>query len=182
MWLLAWKESFGSVLKFRAPFALGFRSSLPKELGMLRDPKHERKINNDINAVRLVLSTVEGLREDFFRQNGGVMNAKIFGLALGVTLLALCVLGEAQEPKKIPQIGYQSAKPGDLPVEGPKKFEIVINLKTAQQIGVNIPEAMLKRADNSVRIHAGLSIKVPSRAISLWRTKEIRDRLGIKGW
>jgi putative ABC transport system substrate-binding protein len=36
------------------------------------------------------------------------MNRKIFGFALSATLLALCVSAEAQEPKKIPQIGYQS--------------------------------------------------------------------------
>lgn len=45
----------------------------------------------------------------------------------------------------------KGAKPADLPIEGPKKFEVVINLKTAQQIGVNIPEAMVKRADKVIK-------------------------------
>jgi putative tryptophan/tyrosine transport system substrate-binding protein len=45
----------------------------------------------------------------------------------------------------------KGAKPADLPVEGPKKFEVVINLKTAQQLSVGIPEAMLKRADKVIK-------------------------------
>jgi putative ABC transport system substrate-binding protein len=63
----------------------------------------------------------------------------------------------ADQPASYRRIAYfvdrilKGAKPADLPVERPTKFEFVINLKTAKQIGVRIPQKMLGRADRVIR-------------------------------
>ena len=87
-------------------------------------------------AAKYNLPTMHGIRE--FVVAGGL-------IAYGVNLID-SVAGAAIYVDKI----LRGANPGDLPIEQPAKFELVINLKTAKALGLTIPPSLLARADQVI--------------------------------
>ncbi len=87
-------------------------------------------------AARTRLPTVYALQE--YAEIGGLM-------AYGPNIPALHRRAATYVDKIL-----KGAKPGDLPVEQPTKFEFVINLKTAKALGLTIPQSVLLRADRVI--------------------------------
>jgi ABC-type uncharacterized transport system substrate-binding protein len=88
-------------------------------------------------AARRHLPAMYGVRE--YAEAGGLM-------AYGTNLLGMFRLSASFVDKIL-----KGAKPGDLPVEQPTKFELVINLKTAKALGLTIPPSVLGRADEVIQ-------------------------------
>jgi len=113
------------------------KQSRPSALLMTADGVHQRYISRIVAfASEARLPAMYQLREAVDR--GGLM-------AYGASLPDLGRLAASYVDKIL-----KGAKPADLPVEQPTKFELVINLKTAKALGLTIPHSLLVRADEII--------------------------------
>jgi putative tryptophan/tyrosine transport system substrate-binding protein len=120
-------RAFSDMTKARA----GALTVLPSNMFI-----NERRRLVDL-AAKHRLPTVYGLRE--FVDAGGLMS-------YGPNLADLSRRAATYVDKIL-----KGAKPGDLPVEQPTKFELVINLKTAKALGLTIPQSVLAHADDLIQ-------------------------------
>jgi putative ABC transport system substrate-binding protein len=88
-------------------------------------------------SVKRRLPSVYGVRE--YAEAGGLMDYSVDPVDL-----------EGRAAIFVDKI-LKGAKPADLPVEQPTKFELVLNLKTAKALGLTIPQSLLVRADEIIR-------------------------------
>jgi putative tryptophan/tyrosine transport system substrate-binding protein len=129
----------------------------------------EGRTADDLNKVFAALS--KGRPDGLYVLGGPLINANrtgIMGFALKSRLPSVHSSKEfvdagglmyygADEAESYRRVAYyvdkisKGAKPADLPVEQPTKFELVINLKTAKQIGLTIPQKVLARADKVIK-------------------------------
>ena len=109
----------------------------PQALLMTNDPLHQRHIGRIVDfLMKHRLPGIFQTRENVVA--GGFMS-------YGASLPELFRSGALYVHKIL-----QGTKPADLPVEQPRIFELVINLKTAKALGITVPQSMLMRADEVI--------------------------------
>jgi putative ABC transport system substrate-binding protein len=148
------------------------KEHLPVAARTLRLTIHPWEIRDAADFEKVFVAVKQGRPNGLYVAGGGPLMAanekRIAGFALKNRLPSMYVTREfvdagglmyygANRADSYRRVAYfvdrilKGAKPADLPVEQPTKFELVINLTTAKQIGVTIPQSLLYRADKVIK-------------------------------
>ena len=150
---------------------LAVKEDLPVAARALRLTIQPWEVRAANDFERVFAATGKQRPDGLYVLGGALMVAnqkRIIGFALKSRLPSMYIIGEAVEAGGLMSYGadladsyrrvayyvdkiLKGAKPADLPVEQPTKFELIINLKTAKQIGVTIPPEVLARANRLIK-------------------------------
>ena len=130
-------ELRNSPYDFRSAFGTAMRSRAEALFVLESSPIFRERMQIAQLALKNRLPTSFAFRE--YVEAGGLM-------AYGASFVDMAGLGAVYVDKIL-----KGARPADLPVEQPTKFELVINLKTAKALGLTIPPSLLLRADQVVQ-------------------------------
>ena len=122
---------------FRSAFGIAMRSRAEALFVLESSPIFRERVQIAQLALKNRLPTSFAFRE--YVEAGGLM-------AYGASFVDMAGLAAVYVDKIL-----KGAKPADLPVEQPTKFELVINLKTAKALGLTIPQSVLLRADEVIQ-------------------------------
>jgi len=113
------------------------------------EAKKHRKIPK-MESIRSDIPVVEVTAPDGSRSLWAAVGAQEYAQAGGLIGYGVNLLGLYRRAAYFVDKILKGAKPADLPVEQPTRFELVINLKTAKTLGLEIASAMLVRADEII--------------------------------